>query len=180
MLKKPKLVSPSNTDKPIQPLLVTIKHRIRPLVSQTGRRLSNLRFLRQNPDSPIPQILNQPSVVDVQIRRLVAILPRAPGQPSDGLSVSRGDGFPGLALERREAEGGKAERVAFCQARAGCRRRDVGDIGVVGLPFGDVDEVGPDVGGGDALYDDLVGDVVVGRAGEVFGGPDDGGSGSHF
>lgn len=46
-------------------------------------------------------------------------------------------------------------------------------VGVVGGPFGDVGEEGPDLGGGEIGDDYFVGDEVVGCAGEVFFGPED-------
>lgn len=69
------------------------------------------------------------------------------------------------------------EGVAFLEVRAGGGRGDGGDVGIVGVPLVDVVQQAPDLGGGDAGGDLFVGGEVVGCAGLVAEGPDDGGLG---
>lgn len=82
-----------------------------------------------------------------------------------------------MRLEHGEAERAEVEGGALVEDGTGCGRGDVRAVGVVGLPLGDVGEEGPDLGRGEVGGDGFVGGEVGGCAGEVAGGPDDGGLG---
>lgn len=150
------------------------EHHIRLLARQLPRRLPNLTLLRQNPDPPLPQILHKPSVIDIHSLILAPFQSRAPSE-SARLPIARRDGLPDVAFKHGEAEGAEVEDVAFLELGAGSGWRYRSAVGVVGLPLGDVVELGPDLGGGYSMRYHFVGGEVVCCARLVALGPDDAG-----
>lgn len=113
-------------------------------------------------------------MINIQSLTHVPLLLRPP-RKTTRLRRTRWDRFIHFTGKRREAKCGKAKGVAFLEDGAGRWGFDLGAVAVVGFPFCDVGEEGPDLGGGEVEDDDFVGDEVVGSAGEEFGVPDYGG-----
>ena len=93
----------------------------------------------------------------IHLHRLIlsALQLGAPGY-STRLPAARRHRLFDLTLEDGKPKGGEMEAVAFVEPRPGGWRSDIRAVRVVRLPFRNVVELSPDLGGGYALGDDFV------------------------
>ncbi|WP_229505052.1 hypothetical protein [Massilia mucilaginosa] len=123
-------------------------------------------FLAADAHAATGQVFEQPGVVRIEARGGVTLDPAVPGNAGRHTRRRRlvfgHFGVPG------EAEGGEAEARALAQAGAAAVvKADVGDVAVASWPGQRIVEAGPDLGRAQAGHDDVVGNVVVGGAGQI-------------
>ena len=147
-------------------------HRILRVFVELSRWLALLRLLRQDAHAPLREVLDEPSVDDIEAVLCVALCPAMPCQ-SARLAVMRCLKLRDLCLNR-EAERLEAEARVRRQLRAlRIVELDIGDIAVVRRPDARVNEVRERLRCVDASDDALISIEVIRETRQVVTRPID-------